>query len=108
MLSSALGPGSAAVPNDVGALSGNAFACGVCAASEPPVERAAASSEADDSGTGEAAGAEASGAFATTAGGGGAAGGTGSLARGALTEVSPVNGFLYSVCGVMTSRAVGL
>ena len=38
----------------------------------------------------------------------GTAGGAGSLARGTLTEVSPVNGFLYSVWGVMTSNAVGL
>ena len=38
----------------------------------------------------------------------GTAGGAGSLARGALTEVSPVNGFLYSDCALMTSRALGL
>jgi hypothetical protein len=63
-----------------------------------------ASSEADDSGTGELAG-ELGGASSD---GRGTAGGAGSLARGALTEVSPVNGFLYSVTGVMTSTAVGL
>jgi hypothetical protein len=65
---------------------------------------AAASREADDSGTGEFTG-ECGGASSD---GRGTAGGAGSLARGALTEVSPVNGFLYSVTGVMTSTAVGL
>ncbi len=60
------------------------------------------------SATGAGAGA---GATATGAGAGagvGAAGVTGSLARGASTTVSPVNGFLYSVFGVITSRADGL
>ena len=71
-------------------------------------ERTTASSDADDSGIGELAGVLAGTSLITGAGGTGAAGGTGSLARGALTEVSPVNGFLYSVCGVMTSNAVGL
>jgi hypothetical protein len=65
---------------------------------------AAASSEADDSGMGEFTG-ELGGASSD---GRGTAGGAGSLARGALTEVSPVNGFLYSVTGVITSTAVGL
>src|SRR5581483_2392262 len=32
----------------------------------------------------------------------------GSLAGGALTDVSPVNGFLYSLTGVITSMVVGL
>lgn len=39
---------------------------------------------------------------------GGAACGAGSLTGGKLTDVSPVNGFLYSLCGVITSSAVGL
>jgi hypothetical protein len=72
----------------------------------PSPERSTASIEADDSGTGERAMVAAS--LATAGGGGGAAGGAGSLLRGAVTEVSPVNGFLYSVCDVMTSREVGL
>jgi hypothetical protein len=71
-------------------------------------ERATASSDADDSGIGEVGGVLAGASLIAEAAGMGAAGGAGSLARGALTEVSPVNGFLYSVCGVMTSNAVGL
>ena len=38
----------------------------------------------------------------------GAAWGAGSLTTGALTVVSPVNGFTYSLFEVMTSRALGL
>jgi hypothetical protein len=84
-------------------LLGNAFGCGVCPAGVLPDDFSAASNAADDSGTGELAGVEM--ARASFIGGGG---GAGSLARGALTDVSPVNGFLYSDCGAMTSRAVGL
>lgn len=59
---------------------------------------------------GAAAGVSATGAGAGTAtgAGGGAAWGAGSLTGGAPTEVSPVNGFLYSLFVVMTSRALGL
>jgi hypothetical protein len=71
-------------------------------------DRATASSDADDSGIGELGGVLAGASLIAEVAGVGAAGGAGSLARGALTEVSPVNGFLYSVCGVMTSNAVGL
>ncbi len=53
-----------------------------------------------------------SGAAATTsgfaAGSGGAACGAGSLTTGELTDVSPVNGFLYSLCDLITSTDVGL
>ncbi|MGH7956006.1 MAG: hypothetical protein ACREH8_03225 [Opitutaceae bacterium] len=84
-------------------LSGRAFGCAFLPAGADP-ERAEASSDADDSGTGEFAGESAG----TSLEGSGTAGGAGSLARRALTEVSPVNGFLYSVTGVMTARAVGL
>ncbi len=101
MLSSALAAGSA----DAG-LAPSASGCGVCATASGPLERWTASTEADDSGTGERAGAGAG--FSASGGGGGAAGGSGSLARGAVTETSPVNGFLYSLCVVMTSRADGL
>jgi hypothetical protein len=88
-------------------LSTIGFVCGVSPAGAEVSERAAASSEADDSGTGECDGA--GGAISSMSGeGAGAAGGAGSLARGALTEVSPVNGFLYSVADVITSTAVGL
>src|SRR4051812_30978420 len=103
MLSSALPSGS----TDLVELSGNGFGCAVWPAWVAPEDRAEASSAADESGTGDApTGAARSGT--EVGAGGGAACGAGSLARGALTEVSPVNGFLYSVCGVMPSRAVGL
>jgi hypothetical protein len=103
MLSSALADSS-----DGGELSCNVFGCGVWPLEVAPLERSDASSEADDSGTGGLA--RALGVNSVVAGteGGGAAGGAGSLARGALTEVSPVNGFLYSVSVLMTSSAVGL
>lgn len=101
MLSSALAAGS----TEAGPAP-SAAGCGVCATDSGPFERWTASSEADDSGTGERAGAGAS--FSAAGGGGGAAGGSGSLARGVFTETSPVNGFLYSLWGVMTSRADGL
>jgi hypothetical protein len=90
-----------------GVLAGNAFGCGVSPAGAA-WERAEASSDADESGIGERAGAVAAASLAAATEGRGTAGGAGSLARGAFTEVSPVNGFLYSVCGVMTSTAVGL
>src|SRR5688572_18626976 len=89
-------------------LSGNAFGCGVRPAGLEPPERSDASSDADDSGTGDLAGVFAATSLVAAAEGRGTAGGAGSLARGAVTEVSPVNGFLYSVCDVMTSREVGL
>jgi hypothetical protein len=73
-----------------------------------PLDRVEASSDADDSGTGELAGAAAATSALAAADGRGAAGGAGSLARGAVTDVSPVNGFLYSDAGVMTSSADGL
>ena len=56
---------------------------------------------------GEVFGADGSPVGAATEGSG-TGGGAGSWARGALTEVSPVNGFLYSDCGAMTSSEVGL
>ena len=87
--------------------SGHAFVCGVWPPATDVSERAAASSEAEDSGTGDCV--RAADAVSWIDGAGGAAGGvTGSLARGALTEVSPVNGFLNSVADVMTATAVGL
>lgn len=80
-----------------------------------------ASSEADESGTGDAGGAEAASSLtasgddvveeaegATGAAAAGAGAGAGSLTTGELTDVSPVNGFLYSLCGFSTSRALGL
>lgn len=80
-----------------------------------------ASSEAEESGTGEAAGAEAASSLtasgddvveekegATSAAAAGAGAGAGSLTTGELTDVSPVNGFLYSLCGFSTSMALGL
>jgi hypothetical protein len=82
--------------------------CAVWPAEAVSALRAVASSDADDSGTGDCTGVLAATSLTAEVEGRGAAGGTGSLARGALTEVSPVNGFLYSVCGVMTSSAVGL
>lgn len=93
--------------SDLAAFSGNALGCGVSPAGVES-ERAEASSEAEDSGTGEWDGAVAAISFAAASEVMGAAGGIGSLVRGALTDVSPVNGFLYSVWGVMTSTAVGL
>ena len=106
MLSSALGAGSAGV---AGAELSGAAAGGVGGVAGVTLERWLASSEADDSGTGELAGAVATTSFrASTEGRGAAGGGVGSLARGAVTDVSPVNGFLYSLWGVMTSRADGL
>ena len=57
---------------------------------------------------GDRAGAVAAVSCAAAAEGRGTAGGAGSWLRGEFTEVSPVNGFLYSVSGVMTSTAVGL
>lgn len=89
-------------------LSGSVRGCGVWPLGTVPLERTEASRDADDSGTGELTGAEAAASLLAEAEGRGTAGGAGSLARGAFTEVSPVNGFLYSVTGVMTSTAVGL
>lgn len=42
------------------------------------------------------------------AAGGGATGVGGVGGGGALTDVSPVNGFLYSLCGFSTSMVLGL
>lgn len=76
-----------------------------------------ASRDADESGIGEPTGAVASADFSAAAEEGrGAACGAGSLAglpagsglAGELTDVSPVNGLRYSLCGLMTSRALGL
>ena len=103
MLSSGFGPDSETGAGRSGQASGSEGWAPLVGVSE----RAAASRDAEDSGTGEWV--DAGGAASWRAGGGGAAGGgAGSLARGALTEVSPVNGFLYSVADVMTSTAVGL
>jgi hypothetical protein len=101
---------SSALPESavVAALSGNELGCGVCPTGVLPRERSAASRDADDSGTGEWTGAVAAASRTAEGEGRGTAGGAGSLVRAALTEVSPVNGFLYWVAGVMTSRAVGL
>jgi hypothetical protein len=109
MLSSAFAAGSAVKSGLLAGpeLAGNAFGCGVCPAGAAPPERAEASSDADDSGTGEAEEGAAWGAGSLTTGSGRARS-TGSGRGGAPTDVSPVNGFLYSLCGVMTSRAVGL
>jgi hypothetical protein len=89
-------------------LSAGAVDCSASLAGSAAAERADASSDADDSGTGECVGAVAATSAAADSEGRGAAGGAGSLARGAVTEVSPVNGFLYSVADVMTSTEVGL
>jgi hypothetical protein len=78
------------------ALSGSASGFGVEPAGSLPDDAALASSEAELSGTGEAWTGGLTGPASATAG------------AGELTEVSPVNGFLYSLCGVMTSSAVGL
>ncbi len=87
MLSSALAGGSDAAEAGVNGINSGTFA-GAGAG-------AAAGSGAITTGTGAGVGA-------------GAAGVTGSLARGASTVVSPVNGFLYSDCAVMTSSDDGL
>jgi hypothetical protein len=97
-----------AVPSSVAELAGSVRGCGVWPAGAEPLERTEASRDAEDSGTGELAEAEAAASLTAEVEGRGTAGGTGSLARGEFTEVSPVNGFLYSVTGVMTSTAVGL
>src|SRR5687767_12438207 len=89
-------------------LSGSERGCGVWPLTTEPPDRADASRDAEDSGTGELAEAAAATSFMAEAEGRGTAGGAGSLVRGEFTEVSPVNGFLYSVTGVMTSTAVGL
>jgi len=68
------------------------------------VEAVLASSEAELSGTGDAW----TGAAWVTGSLAGDTSAIGSDVTGALTDVSPVNGFLYSLWGVMTSRAVGL
>jgi hypothetical protein len=96
-----------------GLAGGSAGSCEVSDCTVWPVEaeaalRADASRDADESGTGDWAGVLAATSLTAEVEGRGTAGGTGSLARGAVTEVSPVNGFLYSVCGVITSKAVGL
>jgi len=91
-------------------LSGSAFGCAVRPLGSEPAEWCAASSEAEDSGTGDVAGVAAgtSRLAAADGSGTGGGGGAGSCARGVFTDVSPVNGFLYSLCGVMTSSALGL
>ena len=89
-------------------LSGGASGRGAWLAAVAPPVRGDASGGAGDCGTGELAGAVAAAAFGAEVEGGGTAGGAGSLARGAVTEVSPVNGFLYSLAEVMTSSDVGL
>jgi hypothetical protein len=104
MFSSGLG-----MPSSEGTeLSGTVLGCSDCPVGTEPLDRTEASREADDSGIGELGGADAAASRVAETEGRGTAGGSGSLARGEFTEVSPVNGFLYSVTGVMTSRAVGL
>src|SRR5258706_16235999 len=95
MLSSGFAGPSSRPPGTV-ELSGNALGCGVWPGRVAPPERCAASSDADESGTGEWTGALAAASLVAAAEGRGTAGGASSLLRGALTEVSPVNGFLYS------------
>jgi hypothetical protein len=67
-----------------------------------------ASSDADDSGIGELTGAWADSSLTAETDGSGTSGGVGSLARGTVTEVSPVNGFLYSDWDVITDTEDGL
>jgi hypothetical protein len=93
---------------DTGEVRSNAFVAGAIGTAGRSWALSAASSEAEDSGIGERTGAVAATSRSAATEGSGAAGGAGSLVRGVFMVVSPVNGFLYSVWGVMTLREVGL